>query len=180
MIRRRIATAAVCLIAVVMAGCSGTSATTSSEPTARSTSSSPSASVSMSVSPSRSANPAVAETTTAPSRRRLAKPTVHRTPAVYFANCTAVRDAGAAPLYRGVDPGYRPVLDRDRDGIACEVTNSSSSGSPSSDDTSSSGSGADNSTPAGATALCNDGTYSYAAHHQGACSHHGGVAVWYR
>jgi hypothetical protein len=33
--------------------------------------------------------------------------------------------------------------------------------------------------PAGATARCNDGTYSYAAHHQGACSHHGGVAVFY-
>ena len=33
--------------------------------------------------------------------------------------------------------------------------------------------------PAGATALCKDGTYSYAAHHQGACSHHGGVAVFY-
>lgn len=32
----------------------------------------------------------------------------------------------------------------------------------------------------GATALCMDGTYSYAAHHQGACSHHHGVAVWYR
>jgi hypothetical protein len=31
----------------------------------------------------------------------------------------------------------------------------------------------------GATALCNDGTYSYAAHHQGACSHHGGVATFY-
>jgi hypothetical protein len=32
----------------------------------------------------------------------------------------------------------------------------------------------------GATALCNDGTLSYAAHHQGACSHHGGVAVFYK
>jgi hypothetical protein len=32
----------------------------------------------------------------------------------------------------------------------------------------------------GATALCNDGTLSYAAHHQGACSHHGGVAKFYR
>jgi hypothetical protein len=32
----------------------------------------------------------------------------------------------------------------------------------------------------GATARCNDGTYSYAAHHQGACSHHGGVAVFYK
>lgn len=33
--------------------------------------------------------------------------------------------------------------------------------------------------PAGATARCNDGTYSYAAHHQGACSRHGGVAQFY-
>lgn len=32
----------------------------------------------------------------------------------------------------------------------------------------------------GPTALCNDGTYSYSAHHRGTCSHHGGVAVWYR
>jgi hypothetical protein len=33
--------------------------------------------------------------------------------------------------------------------------------------------------PPGATAMCNDGTYSFATHHQGACSHHGGVAVFY-
>jgi hypothetical protein len=32
----------------------------------------------------------------------------------------------------------------------------------------------------GATALCKDGTYSYAAHHQGACSRHGGVKVFYK
>lgn len=32
----------------------------------------------------------------------------------------------------------------------------------------------------GATALCQDGTYSYAAHHQGACSHHGGVEIFYK
>ena len=37
----------------------------------------------------------------------------------YYRNCTAARDAGAAPLYRG-QPGYRPELDRDNDGIACE------------------------------------------------------------
>jgi hypothetical protein len=30
-----------------------------------------------------------------------------------------------------------------------------------------------------ATALCNDGTYSFAAHHQGACSRYGGVKVFY-
>lgn len=38
---------------------------------------------------------------------------------VYFPNCDAARAAGAAPLYRG-EPGYRPPLDRDGDGIACE------------------------------------------------------------
>ena len=32
----------------------------------------------------------------------------------------------------------------------------------------------------GATALCNDGSYSFAAHHQGACSGHGGVKVFYQ
>ena len=32
----------------------------------------------------------------------------------------------------------------------------------------------------GATALCNDGTYSFAAHHQGACSRHGGVKIFYK
>jgi hypothetical protein len=29
-------------------------------------------------------------------------------------------------------------------------------------------------------ALCNDGTLSFSEHHQGTCSHHGGVSVWYR
>lgn len=32
--------------------------------------------------------------------------------------------------------------------------------------------------PAGATALCRDGTYSFSRNRQGACSHHGGVARW--
>jgi hypothetical protein len=34
--------------------------------------------------------------------------------------------------------------------------------------------------PAGATALCDDGSISYAEHHQGACSKHGGVNLWYQ
>lgn len=38
---------------------------------------------------------------------------------VYYKNCTAVREAGAAPLYEG-DPGYSTKLDRDKDGVACE------------------------------------------------------------
>jgi hypothetical protein len=34
------------------------------------------------------------------------------------------------------------------------------------------------STPAGATARCRDGTYSFSQHRSGTCSDHGGVAVW--
>jgi hypothetical protein len=34
--------------------------------------------------------------------------------------------------------------------------------------------------PAGATAQCTDGTYSFSQHRQGTCSHHGGVAEWLR
>jgi len=36
-----------------------------------------------------------------------------------FANCTAARAAGAAPVRQG-DPGYGRHLDRDGDGIGCE------------------------------------------------------------
>lgn len=36
-----------------------------------------------------------------------------------FANCSAARAAGAAPVRRG-DPGYGPHLDRDGDGVGCE------------------------------------------------------------
>lgn len=35
-----------------------------------------------------------------------------------------------------------------------------------------------NSAPAGATALCRDGTYSFSQNRRGTCSHHGGVAKW--
>ena len=33
---------------------------------------------------------------------------------------------------------------------------------------------------ASATAKCKDGTLSYSKHHSGTCSHHGGVAEWYK
>jgi hypothetical protein len=32
--------------------------------------------------------------------------------------------------------------------------------------------------PAGATAQCGDGTYSFSQHRSGTCSHHGGVSRW--
>lgn len=38
---------------------------------------------------------------------------------VYYDNCTAARNAGAAPVRAG-DPGYGRHLDRDGDGIGCE------------------------------------------------------------
>jgi hypothetical protein len=32
--------------------------------------------------------------------------------------------------------------------------------------------------PANATAICNDGTYSFSRHRRGTCSRHGGVSQW--
>lgn len=46
-------------------------------------------------------------------------PAVPATATVYYANCSAAKAAGVAPLYAG-SPGYRPALDRDSDGVACE------------------------------------------------------------
>ena len=36
----------------------------------------------------------------------------------------------------------------------------------------------DGAVPAGASAKCRDGSYSFSKHHSGTCSHHGGVATW--
>jgi uncharacterized membrane protein YdfJ with MMPL/SSD domain len=38
---------------------------------------------------------------------------------IYYPNCAAARAAGVAPIMIG-RPGYRPELDADNDGIACE------------------------------------------------------------
>jgi hypothetical protein len=45
--------------------------------------------------------------------------TADQSDSVYFANCSAARAAGAAPVRRG-DPGYAGHLDRDGDGVGCE------------------------------------------------------------
>lgn len=59
-------------------------------------------------------------------RRRAAAPAprpvrraIRRSASVYYSGCNEVRAAGLAPLYRG-EPGYRPEMDGDDDGIACE------------------------------------------------------------
>lgn len=59
----------------------------------------------------------VVETAPAPA---VPAPAVPAPPAsISYENCTAVRNAGAAPIRAG-DPGYGTHLDRDRDGIGCE------------------------------------------------------------
>jgi hypothetical protein len=40
-------------------------------------------------------------------------------PGAYYSGCNEARAAGVAPIYAG-EPGYRPEMDGDGDGIACE------------------------------------------------------------
>lgn len=68
--------------------------------------------------------PAQAQPAAAPRPVNPPKPTTQPTYPpprndVYYANCSAARAAGAAPLRRG-QPGYRSAMDRDGDGVACE------------------------------------------------------------
>lgn len=42
-----------------------------------------------------------------------------REASVYYRGCDDARAAGAAPIHQG-QPGYRPEMDGDHDGIACE------------------------------------------------------------
>lgn len=51
--------------------------------------------------------------------KRIARKSSGGGGSVYYANCSAARAAGAAPVMRG-DPGYAPKLDRDNDGVGCE------------------------------------------------------------
>lgn len=61
------------------------------------------------------AAPRPAQTYTQPAQSR----SVQQDSSVYYKNCTAARNAGVTPIYRG-QPGYASHLDRDNDGIACE------------------------------------------------------------
>lgn len=81
----------------------------------------PQGTASTSAQPPRTHTAAPTTTTTAPPppKATAPAPVVQPPAAVYYANCTAVHAAGAAPIYRG-DPGYSRKLDRDGDGVACE------------------------------------------------------------
>lgn len=54
-----------------------------------------------------------------PPRVKQAPPSSGGGGSAHYKNCAAARAAGVAPLRRG-EPGYRPGLDRDKDGVACE------------------------------------------------------------
>ena len=67
-----------------------------------------------------------AEPRPAPVRREYRQPaetrgfvSSGRSTSAYYANCSAARAAGAAPVLRG-EPGYSRKLDRDGDGVGCE------------------------------------------------------------
>ena len=47
------------------------------------------------------------------------RPAAPASGSTYYPNCAAARAAGVAPMRRG-QPGYRPELDADGDGVACE------------------------------------------------------------
>ncbi len=64
--------------------------------------------------------------------------------------------------------------------IGCDATLPPTAGSLPGEGAATGGSSKSGTVSNGATALCNDGTLSYSQHHQGTCSHHGGVAVWYK
>ncbi|WP_110241004.1 excalibur calcium-binding domain-containing protein [Nocardioides gilvus] len=54
-----------------------------------------------------------------PKPARTKTPAPARLTPVHYQNCTAARDAGAAPVRAG-EPGYGRHLDRDGDGVGCE------------------------------------------------------------
>lgn len=50
------------------------------------------------------------------------------TAATYYPNCHAALAAGVSNIHSG-EPGYRPALDEDHDGVACEQPGSAAGGS---------------------------------------------------
>lgn len=67
----------------------------------------------------RKANPVPRLSPTPPPIARAPSRSTARPSEVYYRNCKEAWAAGAAPLHRG-RPGYRPEMDGDGDGIACE------------------------------------------------------------
>jgi len=54
-----------------------------------------------------------------PSREEQQRSLTARERSVTYSGCREIRQRGLAPLRRG-EPGYRPWMDGDNDGLACE------------------------------------------------------------
>lgn len=107
--------------------------------------------------PARRASRARSTAKPAATPARHVTPRSSRTKAAPATRSTAkTRRAAAAPSTREAPPPARPVAAAER-----VPTGAAPAGAP-----------------AGATAMCKDGTYSTSKLHTGACSHHGGVKEW--
>jgi predicted lipid-binding transport protein (Tim44 family) len=114
--------------------------------------------------PSQTPAPAKA---TSPASAATSSPVLTATPAPIPTNTPGAAPASAPAVSQGpatVSSSGEPSCGRDSyvnvDGNCVQRPVSSSSA------------------PAGATAQCTDGTYSFSQHRSGTCSHHGGVAAW--
>lgn len=125
-----------------------------------------------------------------------APPTPSPTPIILITDCGIFSSFDEANVYYTQHPEVQSSLDPNQDGRACEVyfgvdqpaVQDSAPQSISYGDGGGTSCGYTNvdgnwvpcpsDNPAGATARCNDGEYSYSQNHQGTCSHHGGVAEW--
>jgi len=97
-------------LAVVLC-CGGIAAITPDEPD--------SASVSAETTTAATRTPTATPATTPAPRRTTPPPPKPSPTPVYYANCDEAEDALAAPILQR-EPGYRPALDTDRNGIACD------------------------------------------------------------
>ncbi|WP_432141933.1 DUF3761 domain-containing protein [Streptomyces sp. bgisy084] len=95
-------------------------------------------------------------------------------------DASGASDASDAAGSADDDEAPEPTDDPAGDDASGTSGTSGSSGSSSSSGGSTTGGQERAQAPAGASARCNDGTYSYSAHRRGTCSHHHGVAVWLR
>ena len=102
-------------MANILAGCGGQLAPTNRQAPAAASSPAPVAERAPAVAAPAPAAPAPA----APAPADVPAPAAPAPASVFYANCSAAKAAGAAPILAG-QAGYRAGLDRDLDGIACE------------------------------------------------------------
>lgn len=107
-----------------------------------------------------------------------AAPSPTRAPAAARTTCADFPTQAAAQAAFDADPVGLANLDADHDGIACEALPGGASTAPApapAPQPAPAPTPAPAGPPPGATALCNDGTYTSPQHRRGACSGHGGV-----